>query len=693
MIQGSDHLGLLARSLARVPIPTTEPSRSQSDQEFGLHLLSTAVRLEHIQRISETIKLVDSTHMSRSVALDLDLNSLNDSSRRALNAHRTTSEAEHKNLLWLPLERHSRHSLSPLTVRDASGEILPLMTGLETSRVLAAGLSYLFYLLLHSNSEYQQRGTPQFDSQNEQVRSSWLIVEAIKSLVEVGPDFPLSAAVGSRANADLSRPTEIRRVATRVAESVAPKGSPLDALLELAATEYIVVARIAPNDGVAHLEYQAPLIPARARSRLGSVLATAWLPILSSEFSLVYETAIPSGVDSYHVTLEVPQEIEIRRMILSSDADHTRLVHIQNDLEALADDIEDAGSAPNKVQELELQSVVSRLADMTDSRLTDLQEYRRYVKRRYGTLQGPGPWLPSLPIPRRKEERSTNAGPFGPFSRRTPLIANLAQLRNDHHEGSLLNLAENSEPRDLRALRRRIGDQELGFDVYVDNDPRENGAHAQWRRKRSIATGTNDPTIVRVSATMADDTPSLSASVARLLLALLALVMGIRALLGDITFTPGTWMPWALLGADPQSDDTSAAPISTADALVAVLLLVPGVLVTRLDFPSHRTVLGRLRLLPRYQAYAGVIVTCTLGLVVATQPEESLPDWLYLGSLLLTVLLLASLLDGGIRAWRRRVFTPRLQDIPTWLRDVTRRFPTYARRNVTARFSTRETGQ
>lgn len=681
-------LGLLAKSISGVPIPTTQPSWQRGDQEFGLHLLAAATRLEHIRRITETLTLADSTHMSRRVALDVDLDSLPTATRQALRAEHAGRTDSPLASTWIPLERSSRATLTAVVVRDASGTVLPLLTGRETSRAISAGLAFLFNLLLASHPEASEYGSSGYNAMHDQVRSNWLTLEAIRAVIENGTRLPMKGFVGDRPSNDYSKPSEIRRLASSIAELIAPKGSPFDLLLSMAASEYIVVAQIPAAVGLTHVEYQSPLIPARARTRLGFVFATAWLPIVSSEFSLVYETEIPSGVNSYHVSLEVPQEIEIRRMTLTSDADRIEVERLRGDLIGIAESLDSRGTQPSKVHELELQSISSRLADLVDQRMIELQAFHTYIRSRFERLQGPAPWLPSMPGTKRATGPTSSADPFVDLATNRSLLSALKRFRSLYHEGELINLAKNASPHYIRMVADRLGKDELDVSTTVDNDPRENAGHAQWRRRRQFIAAGSEPTRVRLAVTMADDSPSLSASVARLLFGLTSLVLSLLLLLAGsekFPFGLGYLFPQV---APPVLPNADGGIISSADAIVTILLLIPGLLVTRLDFPSHRTVLGRLRLLARYQAYAGVIVTCALGIAVATRPHDEIPVWLMGGAYALLALFVASLLDGVIRAWGRRIFTPRLRDIPRWLRMATGRIPRYARRNVTARFST-----
>lgn len=300
------------------------------------------------------------------------------------------------------------------------------------------------------------------------------------------------------------------------------------------------------------------------------------------------------------------------------------------------------------------------------------------------TLNGPGPWFRR----RRKDAAlqttsldSTNA--FSSLLRGQSIVDSLVNFGEAYESGKLSKLADNTSGEILGELAQRLDDDELGLDVYVDNDPRENAAHAQWRRRAfGRLRPSAEPVHLRILASLADDSPSLASSVTRLLGALLALVGGIGLFLKGLDYT--SWAtPWP-----PLPTTSGGTPLSSADALVTILLLVPGLLLTRLDVQSHRTVLGRLRLIPRYLAYAGVLATCGLSLALATRPGAEAGIWILLTVLIIAGLLALAVVDGVLRFWRKRTFAVRLRALPKWLRTDMSRVPAYPRRHPTARFTT-----
>src|SRR5437867_6028771 len=63
----------LRSALWQTPIPTSPPPTDGQLEALGLNLLALALRLEHVDRMSEALTLADSTHMTRSVSIDVNL--------------------------------------------------------------------------------------------------------------------------------------------------------------------------------------------------------------------------------------------------------------------------------------------------------------------------------------------------------------------------------------------------------------------------------------------------------------------------------------------------------------------------------------------------------------------------------------------------------------------------------------------
>ena len=65
-------------------VPIARPNFSRRDEATGLTLLSLALKLSHVVRVTESLRLINTDHLSRSVNVDVDLRSITRHQREAL---------------------------------------------------------------------------------------------------------------------------------------------------------------------------------------------------------------------------------------------------------------------------------------------------------------------------------------------------------------------------------------------------------------------------------------------------------------------------------------------------------------------------------------------------------------------------------------------------------------------------------
>ena len=80
----TDRLARFLHALRRTPIPTAPSPHDAYQEALGLNLLALGLRLEHVNRMSESLTLADSTHMARTVTIDITMNTLTADQRWAL---------------------------------------------------------------------------------------------------------------------------------------------------------------------------------------------------------------------------------------------------------------------------------------------------------------------------------------------------------------------------------------------------------------------------------------------------------------------------------------------------------------------------------------------------------------------------------------------------------------------------------
>jgi hypothetical protein len=676
-VSDQDRLADFLAALRHTPIPTSPPPHDSHQEALGLNLLALALRLEHIDRMSEELSLADSTHMARSVSIDINMNVLTPEQLYAL---RSDPSQESRPLsVWIPVARQSRTDLAPVVVRNAGGEVVPRLTQVETAHALIHGMTKAFRMFLNSDPRTEDRDQLLFDIRNGLNRSRWLIEATIAKMIDTGGRH--SSPVPSRSVRHRATDSDsIRDKAAQAVQQLFPDDSPFLRLLEIAASQYLLVAQVRTNKTQAFLRYDAPVMPARDRDLRGRATIGRW-GAFRHEFSVQYATIIPRAVNSYHVTLEVPPEIQIRRYFLTSDVDAPALRSLVNDMRAVADSYDDIRDVSAKLLELELQGIVSRMAEFGRRRYRDLESFMSYIEDCYSTFSRSRPRFPA------RTERPDPVSAAESLVPQQRIITGLGHLSHHYETDNLRKLGDGLVgPAELRRWADALESSQVHADIYVDNDPRENAGHAHWQRR---PFGSDPQSVEPVSATvymaLVDDPPSLASNVSKLLLAVLLLVVGFGVFLQPRLFAGIPVLGW--LGEQFGLGEGDGGVISSADAIVTMLLLVPGLMLSRLDIPSSKSVLGRLRLFPRYVAYTAVIVAGFLALTVAAGRDDQLAGPLVAAIIALLLLAVLVGIDGIAKAVKRRSRVPVSQVSPHWLIAEIKKNPG-RRKKVTANFST-----
>lgn len=660
-----DNLRTLIRAL---PVPTAPLVFPQHESALGLALMDLSFRLDHVPRLSEQLTLVDRGHMRRSVSVDVDLDAISGRLRKPL----TVSDAIETNgggSLWVPVSRYSRRDLAPVVVRDSSGHVVPRFTHRDANRVTAAAFVRLLSMLINAHTDVTDPDTPIHKLRHTHQRSRWLIEKAITELVTVGSPVggrlltPLDYALLAERphiTPDSRRAIDsgaIRDLALEALDSLFREdGSnrvrvPFAHLLHLATRQYMLIVLLGLDEPRPFLTWDAPLLPAQHPSAPLDTVAKNLLPV-NREFVVEYETEIPRSVKAYHLTVEVDQEISVRRFLMSSDVDEDFVNILALDLETLA------GRAPSlgthhKLLELELQGIASRLAELGRRRLINLANYDTYLAnhRRIGTPNQAGP-------ARLTADEVIEALCTGDCS-----VQVLAAFSTHYAADGLRHLAKTDLAgpalANVAAGLRRL---QLGRDVTPDNDPRDHGAHAHWRRPSvDLSPQSTEPVRVVAYVSLADEAPALIESITRMVAGLALAVLGIGTLLmGGLHWL---YSGKAIQGSVPEQ----------ADAVVAVLLLVPGLLLARLDLPGTKTVLGQLHGFQRSLAVASVVVTTALAIAVSTiRTDLAITRLFQLSLAVLALILLCCVAEFYARRTRRNSAVPRSTRVPRWLRETKR---------------------
>jgi hypothetical protein len=676
LVEG-DRLQRFLFALRTTPIPTAPSPHDGYQEALGLNLLALGLRLEHVDRVSEALTLADSTHMARTVSIDINMNVLTAEQRWAL---RTDPGTEEPKSVWLPVSRHSRTAQASFVVRDAAENVVPRATQVATARSLIHGLCRAFRMFLTSDRRTENQTELLHGVRHSLNRSRWLIEATIAAMVTGGR--PRVGALPP-APADSGRPTDSDSIRERAAEAVTQlfePDSPFLRLLDIASSEYLLVVEMPTDKAQTFVRYDAPVIPALSKHVRPRNMLAQWMG-MRHEFTVRYSTLIPRAVNSYHVTAEVPQEIQVRRFFLTTDVDSPALQSLIADMRAVADNYDTVGRVAPKLLELELQGIASRLAEFGRRRQRDLDTFRAYIEERYATFSSRPPRFPARPdttVPTR------DTG----LTRDEPIIARLERFANLYEADYFRKLAGGLITGEtLLALAADLEETQVGEDIHTDNDPRENAGHAQWaRRPFGADPGSVEPVTSTVYMALVDDPPSLASNVSKLLLAVLVLVVGFGVLMEPEFFAGVPVLGGIGERFHPLVDGDG--PISSADAIVTMLLLVPGLLLSRLEIPSNKTVLGQLRLFPRYVAYTSVIIAGALAVLVASGRAGSLDRPFLVGMIALLALFVLVGIDGAGKAIKRRRRVPVNKVTPIWLVQEIRGRPVRSWKRCRAEFST-----
>lgn len=670
-------LRVLEVAVETLPIPTTPPGQPRDVEERGLALLEASLRLSHLRRVSEHLKLVDRTHLNRHVSIDLDLTQVPPRQQRAL--QRPGDQTK----LWLPIGIQTRTSAAPAVIKNADGETLSTMTLREVTAAFSAGLVLLFRMLLEANPHSSRRFDPKPDSvassddlfllKSERIRSLWLIEASVSQIVREGPSsFRLAetlmvddsgkllatAASGTRVDAE-----KIRGYARLALKTLATsQRRSFDAFLELmtvAALEYPLVPLVDASHPVAHLTYDSPHIPANRDRRIISFsqIGSALAPMRS--FDLKYLTTIPGRIISHHITIDVSEQVRVQRFVLVTTADLPLVTRLVNDIREVASRYDELSAAGEKLLENELQSIVARLVFIGRRRVAELQGFRAYM-----SASGTRPSA-QRPLSSQTQPLLHLSRPITGLSQVRDAIADqtleaLAGLISDFQQGRLTRLVNILTAERLRCLGARIEKSQLGLTVITDSDPREYAAHSHWTGRQMVKErASTEPIDTWAYMSMADDPPSLTGSVFRMAGAL----VGVFYLVCSLIFRDPIW--WTL------GRQTLSPELENNDALVAVLLLVPGLLLSRLDIPSTNTVLGQMRLFPRLCAYASAAVMAIAAMIVAVANRISVPV-----CMVLLVGLILPFAAAAVSLLLTRLLSARLLPhrtlLPTWIRRALR---------------------
>jgi hypothetical protein len=607
----------LRHALTSVPVPGAPPRQNAVGAAIGLSFLDSALRLNHIRRVSETLTVTDHRVARRTTEIDVSLAMLDDGQRRATvlsrdlrSASRGGADAAGTDEVWVPVARIARRSTAPVTIWDTSGARLPRLTEHETGRLLAAGLFRLLrgildslpgssdaelHLLLHRVPE-----------------AEWLLQHAIDVLVTerhppaTDPPRHRSAGVVDGQGA------RYRSIALAVLDKHEDALAEFFALLDVALDDDLLVVALDPARDEHLLTYETPLHVASeedAGHRFARLLRSS-----AEGYHLEYRSSISSSIPAYHLVVDTEQGVDIARMYLSTDTDLRTAHALRADLLVLAQRLENERRAPtgrssSKILELQMQTTLRTLADLVR-------------RRRWEAAQA------GVAVPAHRMVVSSELGHVA--------VAGEGTAGPDGTVDSSVLRHPALQPELLRAAADELFAEELYADVALENDPSPSRAHASWRGCAAPVATVGAPVEIHAGMILRDTT----AAGPRRVRQYAVLVAAVGFLFA--AFLASDWWPFGA-GSRVRLGD-----IDDADAVIAVLLLVPGFLYTRLGLTDRRSISGRLRALPRAVANVCIAVIAAVAAAVASGMSGG---WVQLAFAAMVVVPLAA---AGLLRYRRR---------------------------------------
>ncbi len=666
MTAGHRLAGFVA-ALHETPIPAAPPAKDNRLEVLGLNLLDLALNQEHIGRMSEMLTMTDATHLTRQVSLEIEIAALAPARLSALAYDRT--QLEPASSAWLPLTRQPRRNSGTVVVSDSEGHQFPTMSAQQTEQALIHGLRRVFEVYFESTADTSEELSHVRD---EFHRSRWLIEATIAAVIENGGGVERKTLPGV-GRGEYTDSRMIREKAEAVVRILFDDGAAFFRMLDIAAREHLLVVKVPTDPAQLILRYADPAALETStdyrRSRF------------RREFTVQYQTVIPRKVNTYDVTVEVPEGIQIRRFFLAATTDRAAIRALADDMRATASRYPTLADTSTKLLQLELHGIASRLAELGRRRERDLREFKSYIETRYATFSARPPKFPAPP---------DLDAPHALLASTRRSVTRLAQFAVLYETDHFRRLSENALTVDtLRDWAAELESADLDVSLNFDRDPREHMGRVRWQR-RTIGDepATSEPIEANLYMSLADDPISLSSGVSKLVLAVLFLVAAFAVLLQPRVLS-GIPVLGDLAARIPAGTADADQTMSSADAVVTVLLLVPALLISRTQLPP-RSLLGRLLVWPRFVAYASVISVVLLALCVASLPANALWSPFLLVIAILAVLLLVITIDFVTKSIMRRSRVPGYQLIPAWLHREGSRWPRKRLRRCVANFSSTE---
>lgn len=390
-----DGITSLREAIATVPVPGAPPRLSRGGAVVGLAFLDSALRLNHVRRLTERLSLVEHRIARRTTEVDISLNMLDAGQRAAamlfqqLVSHSPTGSshgASRDHTMWVPIARILRRTAEPIDVRDSSGQKVRRLTQYETSRLMVSGLYRLLREILTTHQDASKPGTDLNRILVKNHESRWLIQTALLIL------FTERSRPDARTNLERTPETvaghgaQYRKLADSILDQYEVYLRDYLTLLDIALNEHLLVVALDSRIDEHLLTYESPLYVNERATFVQRLRRTLRASV--EGYYVQYNTSIPSTLRSYHLVFESGPSVDLSQMYLSTDADARAVKSLELDLAELANHLESetqspAGESGRKILELETQTVLRRLAELVRRRRWEASHARITLPERY----------------------------------------------------------------------------------------------------------------------------------------------------------------------------------------------------------------------------------------------------------------------------------------------------------------------
>lgn len=475
--------------------------------------------------------------------------------------------------LWVPVARIPSLAAPALRIHDSDGRMLPRLTRHETARLVAPGLYRMLKTLLSATPHApKDHGVGSLLHQIDESR--WHIEAAIYSLMtERG--IPFHEDYSSPRSGYVFGPSaEYKQFALEVLRSNEELLRPFYQLLEVAVYDQLVVVGIdeVNREHLLTFENSAP----HQHSSHGPIRRIT--DGRASSFRVEYHSMVPETVNSYHLAIEVEEDLVVNPLILTTRAESVLADRLQRDLVDVANRMSQLNPPPPstpawKYLELEGQSTLKKLAELLRRRRWEAQEAGRVVD----------------------EDGLRNIAALS-----VAAVDGMSSVSASGDVRASVLVKPEVTPERIKAAAAEVSDMELAISFTEASDPPSNAAHCYWRRTPSLATASQP---VPVSARfVVRDTTHERPGILRLYVGAICLLIWATASF----MARGLW-PIVPIRVTP----------TESDAIVAVLLLVPGFLYGQLRWPPSGSIAATLRTTTHVVAVISLTMAVVLSMAIA----------------------------------------------------------------------------